>query len=855
MSDEFTDSFGAGADVIGSFDFAKEVLSHVSQIAVDLGARKKLCFAGCLAAELLIARKALDSTDIAHLPKLQRRVPKLLKDLDRVCAWPDPPEPYNATFRSLIGSKGKGIDERVRQGILNFAKSSPYVVEQYLKKLERFSQQVVLLDDVGMNSGNVNQRAKDITEEYPAHVNADLYAVLKSHSLCTCIARHGRGHPRHQARLRLRNDILKVDGQVAFDMLFSTSPTAWDHWQDLQLHVSMRKKAAKAVKFGDDSDSFKTSGGCIKRGAKKTRLVRPDEFCRLVKTRLGSRICCRVQDSELHQLYDGLPVIDHIDSGPSVSLRRVLEIGRLSNRMKLVLAYIVARSFWQYYDSPWMDSPWSSESIHFLPELLVEGENDIQPNVAIYASKPYFAVQFEQSAGESVEYCNNFGVIFRYPRLLALCIILLEIGRGQSLSTEDLGSVEANLNATWTLAKRLTSKNRTWGDFDYPHYRQAILSCLHYKSSEQEGATVEADVFVRKAAIHNAVVRPLEKLLNELGFAGDLNIMDPIDASNGPNHVADIPAVPAMPMHNRDADQASRWLDDLSVINQYFQKRQTLTPVQSPRVAILDTGFDEEGVFFTAPGRRQKIKGWKDYVANSEVPTDENGHGSHCTAIIMKIAPQATIYVARIAKNRGSLRNSTHAIAEAIDWAANEVKADIVSMSFGFQDEVPIITHAITKAMLERQGNIIFFAAASNSGGNRREMFPANLDHVISIRETNTRGAFSDTNPPVDPDGPAVLGTLGREVPSAWLSSVEGEIAKSGSSVATAVATGIAAMIMMILLGLHKYEGLPIWPISLFTINGHFNLASDVCQRLNTCYLRLNAVFFLVVLIILLIVM
>ena len=133
---------------------------------------------------------------------------------------------------------------------------------------------------------------------------------------------------------------------------------------------------------------------------------------------------------------------------------------------------------------------------------------------------------------------------------------------------------------------------------------------------------------------------------------------------------------------------------------------------------------------------------------------------------------------------------------QAIYWAANEVKADVVSMSFGFQDEIPAITRAITEATLHRGGNILFLAAASNSGGNMREMFPAHLDSVISVRETNSLGAFSDTNPPVDPDGPAAFGTLGRDVPSAWLSSVDGEVPKSGSSVATAVAAGIVAVIL-----------------------------------------------------------
>ena len=120
-------------------------------------------------------------------------------------------------------------------------------------------------------------------------------------------------------------------------------------------------------------------------------------------------------------------------------------------------------------------------------------------------------------------------------------------------------------------------------------------------------------------------------------------------------------------------------------------------------------------------------------------------------------------------------------------------------MSFGFQDEIPLISNAIHKALITRNNKIIFFAAASNFGGNRKEMFPANHDSVISMRETNSRGSFSDTNPPVDPAGPVVFGTVGKEVPAAWLSTVEGEIARSGTSVATAGATGLAGIILGLL--------------------------------------------------------
>ena len=68
------------------FDFAKDALSRVSQIAGNLGATKKLCVAGCLAAQLHMAKRALDSADAGQIPRLQRRVPKLLDDLESVCA-------------------------------------------------------------------------------------------------------------------------------------------------------------------------------------------------------------------------------------------------------------------------------------------------------------------------------------------------------------------------------------------------------------------------------------------------------------------------------------------------------------------------------------------------------------------------------------------------------------------------------------------------------------------------------------------------------------------------------------------------------------------------------------------------
>jgi hypothetical protein len=127
-------------------------------------------------------------------------------------------------------------------------------------------------------------------------------------------------------------------------------------------------------------------------------------------------------------------------------------------------------------------------------------------------------------------------------------------------------------------------------------------------------------------------------------------------------------------------------------------------------------------------------------------------------------------------------------------------------MSFGFSNDVMEIDTVIREMEILRNDAVLFFAAASNFGGNQRELFPARHPSVISIRQTNSEGSFTSASSPPDQNGLAVFGTLGTEVPSVWLSSThEDEVYKSGSSVATPIAAGIAAMILSYLnIGLHE---------------------------------------------------
>lgn len=91
----------------------------------------------------------------------------------------------------------------------------------------------------------------------------------------------------------------------------------------------------------------------------------------------------------------------------------------------------------------------------------------------------------------------------------------------------------------------------------------------------------------------------------------------------------------------------------------------------------------------------------------------------------------------------------------------------------------------------------MIFAAAGNLGGSKPELFPAHHQSVFSIRATNTNGKHDDNNHSLPEWGGKGFGTLGFKVPASNLRTSASQFTdRTGTSIATAVAAGIAAIVL-----------------------------------------------------------
>ncbi|KAJ6088426.1 subtilisin [Penicillium sp. IBT 16267x] len=231
-----------------------------------------------------------------------------------------------------------------------------------------------------------------------------------------------------------------------------------------------------------------------------------------------------------------------------------------------------------------------------------------------------------------------------------------------------------------------------------------------------------------------------------------------------------------------------------------YEKYITQPPKIPVKIAIFDTGVDQTHPDVDAC--IEQIKGRFNWT-NEKFPQlvdDYNGHGTFTTSLLLEYCPDAEIYIAKISDGKPVGPGIIAKVILALDYAVNEWKVDIISMSFGFRSRDVEGYEELERAIHNAYSNhVLLFAAASNSGANLDRAYPARDENVICINSTDANGNRSPFSPTALADA-LNLATVGEAVESAWpmryCDPPSGLKHKSGTSYATPIAASVAGFLL-----------------------------------------------------------
>ncbi|KAL7939067.1 hypothetical protein V8C35DRAFT_285615 [Trichoderma chlorosporum] len=457
---------------------------------------------------------------------------------------------------------------RVEKSVEEFASTSSYVTGPYFAFLKSFFEVKVQARrqaesaqrDPEPQPNPKNAKTKlDEDESYPRHVYDTLYRVINKYSKCHC------GLPnlpsklprRHWGRLELQANFSTIDDEVPFHTVFSKRGSCeYDEkieWQHLQIRVPRQQHKVRAVAFEDE-----THYDNVKDRAKRDdvpEVASTSEFCKFLGRDIGSgsRVA-RIKDETLLFLKRAVKIEVDIADGKSISLADVLNNYSLAPKTKLILAYILAKSIWQFYDSDFMSVCWNTKSI----QLFREREDDDDDDEPRIDWAPYYAFSLDQmTEGNSVERLRPGQFLHRYPRVLALGAILYELGQKKHWKKKGTSSVSASCTnhiEPPTLEKIINDtshkilkgvRKEEWPYIDLrdtqtlEDYRMIVESCASEyffrpdpkekspNSPEQcpqktaEEIEEELTVAERRAILFRKVVAPLKKLVQTIGWVDE----------------------------------------------------------------------------------------------------------------------------------------------------------------------------------------------------------------------------------------------------------------------------------------------------------------------------------------------
>lgn len=268
--------------------------------------------------------------------------------------------------------------------------------------------------------------------------------------------------------------------------------------------------------------------------AQKKRRLALGEFCELINNQLGNPVHFCIQSNVLKVIEPpNSNLCRGIFSCEGISLGQWLEkIPHISNKGMSHLAYIIAKSVWQYYNSAWMMTSWTHESIQLLNEgtgLTCQGK-----------PHPYLMTKLAREIVKPKDFYHASDLMHQYPHILALGILLIEIAVKRPLTSKDCTHPlsEAVINDHYTLAWT-TAHESNLKDTVHYLYEEAVNNCLNPELfgsySIQQSREVD-EIRARQNTLYEKIVVPLKRLSDAYRDDLEIQCLPTINATENISH-------------------------------------------------------------------------------------------------------------------------------------------------------------------------------------------------------------------------------------------------------------------------------------------------------------------------------
>ena len=279
----------------------------------------------------------------------------------------------------------------------------------------------------------------------------------------------------HCFRLFLTNSHVNEDTQLDY----------W--WQDVQLSIdrqtSVRLKEPMSMKNPITAQKTSSMAQHIEEISpehpSRTKSLEDDDLCSVFQSRNLYQHSL-TYSSCFERLRPCHPTRKFRQDSPSVPLSRLIGYGKLTIKTKAFLSSCLVRMLWQAYDSEWINENWSKDDIQF---MLERSKDD----VTVSAHEPFLQTYFTKHKGHLLLECTGTAKSshnmrpHRYPTLLALGIMLLEIELDQSI--EDLVQLDFHdpdpVNTKHIMALSVLGDKQLWPPKEiYSFLREVIELCV-----------------------------------------------------------------------------------------------------------------------------------------------------------------------------------------------------------------------------------------------------------------------------------------------------------------------------------------------------------------------------------------